>query len=122
MAGTRASFFTDLVPQLGWIYQIFVSGLSVLGVNRAPAFLPNALFVAQWKEAWLRTSRAQHQDCCVLKAQTWNIAHLITSSTFFLVKSSHRSVQIPGLGTTGYTASRHVSWLQSNILPDKEVL
>ena len=34
----------------------------------------------------------------------------ITSPTFFLVKSSNKSVQIPGLGTTqGYTASRHVS-------------
>lgn len=51
MAGTRASFFTDLVPQLGWIYQIFVSGISVLGVNRAPTFPPNALFVAQWKRS-----------------------------------------------------------------------
>ena len=37
MVGTRASFFTDLVPQLGWIYQIFVSGISVLSVNWAPA-------------------------------------------------------------------------------------
>lgn len=63
MAGTMASSLSDFVPQLGWVHQVLVSGISVLGDNWVPTFPPCGLSAARWKSSCSSgLSRAQNQD------------------------------------------------------------